>query len=159
MEPEAPGSAPNPLPVLPPLVFLLVALLLLGVALPRVRSIQARDIASEAFRDVSVLRSAASAYLLAHGDWPPGISAAEGPGPLAPYLPSGFSFRKERYEVSWKHWPLPGGLPPGGDSVSVVGVSLRTPSAAVSSGVVRALGAGIGRFTVGETTTIILEGL
>ncbi|MSR23354.1 MAG: hypothetical protein EXR92_07420 [Gemmatimonadetes bacterium] len=159
MDLETPPGPPRALPVLQALVVFLILSLLVGIAIPRVEQLQARRVASEAFLDMSSIRSAASAYLQARGEWPATIVADAGPGALAPYLPPGFSFRSEQYELSWEHWPLPVGLPPGGDSVSLIAVLVRTPLERVPRELLRVLGPGVGRFTLGETTTFILEGL
>lgn len=141
------------------LVVLLVGSALLGALLPRARQLQARRVASEVVDDVSVLRVAASAYHSDRGVWPPEIRGNEGRVRLAAYLPSGFSFQRDAYDLAWEHWALPDGLPPGGDSVSVVGVSIRTSVNGATAALSRALGPGVGRFTLGETTTFILDGL
>jgi hypothetical protein len=159
MDGEAPRPAPERNAVLELIVVLLIAAAFVGVLLPLARDIQARQVASAAFRDVNAVREAAYSYRLGHGTWPPEIGTEEGPGVLGPFLPPGFSFRGDGYHIRWEHWALPGGLPPGGDSVSVIGISIRTPIERIPRDLARVLGGGVGRLTLGETTTFILEGL
>jgi type II secretory pathway pseudopilin PulG len=141
------------------LVVLFVLLLLFSIAYPQIQGVRTREAGVAASGDFNTLASAARAYRDAQGDWPPDIPTAEGPGPLDRYLPPGFLFVRGGYEVAWERWVVPGGLPPGSDSTSVVAVTFASENRALPREIRRALGGKVPWFTVGDRSTFILDGL
>ncbi len=45
--------------------------------------------------------------------WPDDTNAGVVPPELVDMLPANFSFDRERYQLDWEHWILPGGMPVG----------------------------------------------
>jgi len=77
------------------------------------------------------------------------------PTGLVDMLPANFSFDRERYQLDWEHWILPGGMPDDPSVRGLIGISITTSA--------RALGIALmdlipthAKFELGETYTFIV---
>lgn len=140
------------------LTALLVTSVLARVGVPNYQNVQLRARAAEVAGDFEAVRHAAFLHLSEHYGWPaeepPGVT----PDGLVPYLPDGFTFEKERYQLDWEHWTLPDGLPGRPESGTLIGVTLTTGDATLARAVADLLG-NTPHYSVGGTYTFVIEGL
>jgi len=142
------------------LVELLVAVsivgILAGLAIPNMRNVTFRARATSVFGDLNTIRQATLDYNADLNSWPPNEASGDIPAGLVAYLPEGFSFQGDGYELDFENVTLPFGLP-GDPSVSrMVGAAVTATDDALSNAVAEVLG---GRIisSVGNTHTVVFD--
>lgn len=142
------------------LVELLVVVSILGIvaglAIPNMRTVITKTRATEIAADVDVVRVAvmqAHATTLA---WPEETGSGVVPPELAPFLPEGFTFQRNGYELDYERLPLPGGLPGDPSVTLLVGVAVTTESDELGNAFVELLGGSI-LFSAGNTHTVVID--
>jgi prepilin-type N-terminal cleavage/methylation domain-containing protein len=94
------------------LVELLVVVLIIGIiaaiAQPQLTSIIVKARAADAIADLQVVRVALYDYQAAQSSWPPDAAASVVPPGLVAYLPGGFDFTKDDWDLDFTNW---GGTP------------------------------------------------
>jgi prepilin-type N-terminal cleavage/methylation domain-containing protein len=142
------------------LIELLVVVGIVGIltalAIPNLRTVLVRAQATEVAADLEVVRVAALQYNANSMRWPPETSSGVVPPELVSYMPAGFSFQGNGYELDYERWDLPGGLPGDPATRTLIGVSVTTDSDALGHAVAQFLGGSI-LFSVGNTHTIIID--
>jgi len=118
-------------------IVLVLLSILLRLGLPAVQSMVTRARAAQAIGDLNVIREAAVAYHAANGTWPAEAGVATIPPGLAPYLPKGYSFTRNQYELDWQNWALPTGLPSNPQRLVLLGVSVVTTDAELGQAVLK----------------------
>jgi len=145
------------------LLELLVVVVVLGtlvrIALPNVQQVRVRGEAARVIGDLQAVQVAALNYHEEHRSWPADRGPGATPPELIPYLPQGFTFRREGYLLDWENWTIPDGLPRHPRSTVLVGVSVTTERPELGRAVVELLGPGTRRYTLNHTYTFIIEGL
>lgn len=128
------------------------------IAVPRYQQYTYKARAAAVLADIQAVRVAAYAYNADTNQWPPDVNRGIVPPELEPYLGTGFSFRKEHYNLDWDNWVLPDGSPSQPGTGTVVGISLTTQDEAFGAALVSLLGENTARATIGEHYTFILVG-
>jgi prepilin-type N-terminal cleavage/methylation domain-containing protein len=91
--------------------------ILAGVAIPNMRNVTYRARAAAVDGDLNVLRQATLDYNADRNGWPAEVASGVVPPELSAFLPEGFSFTGEGYELDFENITLPFGLP-GNPSVT-----------------------------------------
>jgi len=155
---ESPGRRRRPYSWVEFLALVLGLGVLAGVLVPRAQEARERNVAVQAVSDFDTLRRAAFDYVSAHGAWPADAGPGEVPPGLEPFLPTGFRFTTEEYELDWDHWRLPEGLPRHPEIRTLVGISLTTDLPRVAEALGRAQDATNGVwYGLGNRYTYVLE--
>jgi prepilin-type N-terminal cleavage/methylation domain-containing protein len=130
--------------------------ILAGLAIPNMRNMTFRARATSVAADIEVLRVATLNYNANAHAWPgeaaPGVIPAE----LTGYLPEGFSFSGNGYQLDFENLPVPLGLPGSPDVRLLIGASVTAPDDRLSNGIVELLGGSV-IFSVGNTHTVVIE--
>lgn len=130
--------------------------ILAGLAIPNMRTILLRARATELAGDMDVVRVATQSYQADHHAWPAEANAGEVPPELVPYLPDGYSFVRDGYNLDFENWSLPGGLPGDPNTHTLIGVSVVVTDDTLGNALVELLGSAI-IFSVGNTHTIVID--
>ncbi|HSR40841.1 MAG TPA: hypothetical protein VLL48_01685, partial [Longimicrobiales bacterium] len=83
--------------------------------------------------DLNVVKVAVLNYQGQNTTWPPDESAGQVPAGLEPYLPAGFTFTDEDYQLDYENWT--------GSSPGIVAVTLVTPDRELGLALLDMLGA------------------
>ena len=130
--------------------------ILAGLAIPNMRTIQFRARAAEVAGDIEVVRIAAVSY---NGDehmWPADVAPGVVPAELNGYLPDGFSFDANGYQLKFENFATPGGLPGYPSMSQLIGVSVTLDTDPLSNAVYELLGGGI-ISSAGRTHTFLID--
>jgi prepilin-type N-terminal cleavage/methylation domain-containing protein len=142
------------------LVELLVAAaivgILAGLAIPNLRTMIFRARAAEVAGDLEVVRVATVSYNADSHSWPGEVALGVIPMELDGYIPDGFSFSGNGFQLDFENWSLPGGLPGDPGTTTLVGVSVTTDTDELGNAVAEFLGGAI-VFSVGNTHTIVID--
>jgi type II secretory pathway pseudopilin PulG len=130
--------------------------ILAGLALPNLRTVLMRARATELAGDMDVVRVATLSYNAELLSWPSESAAGNVPAGLAPYLPDGFPFAREGYQLDFENWSIPGGLPGDPGTQRLIGVSVVVPDEALGNALLELLGDAI-VVSVGGTHTILID--
>ena len=88
--------------------------------------------------------------------WPAETSAGTVPPELVAYLPDGYSFDRDGYQIDFENWSLPGGLPGDPGTTTLIGVSVVVDDPLLGNALVELLGSAI-VFSVGNTHTVVID--
>jgi prepilin-type N-terminal cleavage/methylation domain-containing protein len=142
------------------LVELLVAAaivgILAGLAIPNLRTMIFRARAAEVAGDLEVVRVATVSYNANSHSWPAEVALGVIPTELDGYIPDGFSFSGNGFQLDFENWSLPGGLPGDPGTTTLVGVSVTTDTDELGNAVAEFLGGAI-VFSVGNTHTVVID--
>jgi type II secretory pathway pseudopilin PulG len=130
--------------------------ILAGLAIPNLRSMTFRARATEVAGDLEVVRVATVSY---NGDihaWPADAVQGALPPELANYLPDGFSFQGNGFELKYERFSLPGGLPGDPGTTQLIAVSVTVETQELSNAVVELLGGSL-VFSVGLKHTVVID--
>ena len=130
--------------------------ILAGLAIPNLRTVLVRARATEIAGDMDVVRTAVLSYNGDYHTWPSESAAGAIPGGLDEYLPDGYSFQRNGYQLDFENWSLPGGLPGDPGTHTLIGVSVVVEDPPLSNALVEFLGSAI-VFTVGTTHTVVID--
>lgn len=130
--------------------------ILAGLAIPNMRTILLRARATELAGDMEVVRVATQSYNGENHTWPGEASQGAVPPELVPYLPEGYSFSRDGYDLDYENWSLPGGLPGDPGTHTLIGVSVVVADPLLGNALVELLGKAI-IFSVGGTHTVVID--
>jgi prepilin-type N-terminal cleavage/methylation domain-containing protein len=130
--------------------------ILAGLAIPNMRNMTFRARATSVAGDLEALRVATLNYNANAHAWPAEVASGVVPAELADYLPEGFSFSGNGYELDFENVPVPLGLPGAPDVRLLIGASVTAPDDRLSNGIVELLGGSI-VFSVGNTHTVVID--
>ena len=99
------------------LVVVLIISIVAAIAQPQLTHIIVKARAADAVADIRVIRVAVYDYQADQQSWPPDAAAGEMPSGLDAYLPGGFDFVKDDWDLDFTNW---GGTP------YAIGVALVT---------------------------------
>lgn len=130
--------------------------ILAGLAIPNMRNVTFRARATSVFGDLNVLRQATLDYIADQNSWPPEEASGNVPAGLAPFLPDGFSFQGDGYELDFENLTLPLGLPGDPNVGRMVGASVAADTDELSNAIAEMFG---GRIiaSVGNTHTVVFD--
>jgi len=138
------------------LVVVAIVGILAGLAIPNMRTVLMRARATEVAADLDVVRVAAVQYNAESHFWPSETGSGVIPPELVAFMPGGFSFQGNGYELDYERWDLPGGLPGDPTTRTLIGVSVTAESDELSNAVAQFLGGSI-LFSVGNTHTVVID--
>lgn len=142
------------------LIELLMAVSIIGIiaglAIPNMRQMVFRARATEVAADLEVVRVATVSYNGTRHLWPPEAGPGEVPSELDGYLPEGFSFQGNGYELDFENWPLPGGLPGDPSTTQLIGITVTAAEDQLSNAIAELLGGSI-VVTVGNAHTVVID--
>ena len=142
------------------LIELLMAVSIIGIiaglAIPNMRQMVFRARATEVAADLEVVRVATVNYNGNVFQWPPEAGPGAIPPQLEGYLPEGFSFQGNGYELDFENWPLPGGLPGDPSTRQLIGITVTAAEDQLSNAIAELLGGSI-VFTVGNAHTVVID--
>jgi len=142
------------------LVELLVVAAIVGIltalAIPNMKTVLLRARATELVGDIEVVRVATQSYNGNHHTWPAETAAGAVPPELVDYLPDGYSFSRDGYDLDYENWSLPGGLPGDPGTQTLIGVSVVVSDLTLGNALVELLGNSI-LFSVGGTHTVVID--
>ena len=130
--------------------------ILAGLAIPNVQTMIYRARATDAASTMEVGRVAALNYQADLLAWPAETAAGVIPTGLGPYLPEGFTFSGDGYQLDFESWSLPGGLPGDPNTTMLIGVSVVADEDDLGNAIAALLGGAV-VFSVGNTHTIVID--
>lgn len=150
------GSSRHGFSLVEVMVVVVVMSIVTRIALPNVQEALLRARATEAMATLRVVEVAARQYNADTGTWPMESPPGEIPPELVAYVPDGFTFSFEEYQLDWERWSLPNGLPSDPDADEMVGVSLISDREDLGLAVAQILGSS-GWYVLGNHYTRIIE--
>lgn len=130
--------------------------ILAGLAIPNMANMTFRARATSVAADIEAIRVATVSYNANAHAWPGEAASGTVPPELVGYLPEGFSFQGNGYEIDFENIPLPLGLPSDPTVTQLIGASVTAPDDRLSNGITELLGGQI-IFSVGNTHTVVIE--
>jgi len=142
------------------LIELLVAVsivgILAGLAIPNMRNVTFRARATAVFGDLNTIRQATLDYNADQNSWPPNEASGTIPAGLVPYLPDGFSFAGDGYEMDFENLTLPLGLPGDPSVTRMVGAAVTAADDALANAIAEVLGGAV-ISSSGNTHTVVFD--
>lgn len=130
--------------------------ILAGLAIPNLRTMILRARAAEVVADFEVVKVATQNYHADNLTWPSEASLGSVPTGLDEFLPDGYSFVRDGYQLDYENWVLPSGLPGDPNASNLIGVSATVDDATLGNALVELLGSAI-VFSVSTTHTIVID--
>ena len=130
--------------------------ILAGLAIPNMRNMTFRARATTVLADLEVLRVATLSYNGDQHAWPDEVASGVVPPELVGFLPDGFSFQGNGYELDYENVPLITGLPGDPTASLLIGASVTSVDDRLSNGIVELLGGSV-VFSVGNTHTVVIS--
>jgi prepilin-type N-terminal cleavage/methylation domain-containing protein len=130
--------------------------ILAGLAIPNMRNMTFRARATSVAADIEAISVATVSYNANAHAWPSEAASGVVPPELVPYLPDGFTFQGNGYELDFENIPLPLGLPYDPNVSQLIGASVTAPDDRLSNGILELLG---GRVisSIGNTHTVVID--
>lgn len=138
------------------LVVVSIVGILTGLAIPNMRTVMMRARATEVAADLDVVRVAAVQYQADSLRWPADTGLGVVPPELVDYLPDGFTFQGDGYELEYDRLDVPGGLPGDPTTEAVIAVTVTTDAGDLGDAVAQFLGGSI-LFSSGNTHTVVID--
>ena len=139
------------------LTTLMVISVVVRLGIPNYHEVRLKAEAVQVAGDFNVVRHAAFEYMTDHNGWPQDFGAGQVPPELTSYLPPGFSFQRNRYQLDWENWAIPSGLPSHPELRAILGLSIVTEDRALGAALEGLLGSGRANFSLGPSYTFIVE--
>jgi len=129
--------------------------ILAGLAIPNLRSMTWRARATEVAADLEVVRVATVQYNGDRFTWPAEVGSGTVPPELNGYLPEGFSFQGNGYELDYERFS-PIVIPGDPGTTQLIAVAVTVEADELSNAVVELLGGSL-VFSVGNKHTVIID--
>ncbi len=130
--------------------------ILAGLAIPNLTGMRWRAAAVTVAADIEVVRVATNQYNADQSAWPAEVAAGVVPPELVGFLPEGFSFQGQGYELDFERLVFPGGLPGDPNTTQLIGAAVTADIDELSNAIVQLLGGTI-VFTVGRRHTVVID--
>lgn len=138
----------------------IIVLELLAIAanfsLPFCQTLSMRYKAAEIVREMAQVRTAAESSREQRGTWPAERAPGDTPPELAAYLPPGFEFSGDGYQLDWDHWTLAEGSAAGSSDDDLAAVTVITKDPRLAAMVARLTREGETRWTLSNRTTLVV---
>lgn len=129
--------------------------ILAGLAIPNLRNMTWRARATEVAGDIEVVRVATLQYNADLSSWPAESALGDIPSGLENFLPEGFSFQGNGFELDYER--LTPVVIPGNPTITqLIGVSVVIDADELSNGVIELLGGSI-LYSVGNKHTLAID--
>jgi prepilin-type N-terminal cleavage/methylation domain-containing protein len=138
------------------LVVVSIVGILTGLAIPNMKVVLVRARAAQVAGDMEVVRTAVHNYMAQRNVWPAEAPAGTVPTGLEEFLPAGYSFDRNGYQLDYENWDLPGGLPGDPSTHTLIGVSAVISDPSLGNALVELLGNAIVS-SVGNTHTVVID--
>ena len=133
---------------------MMIVSVLTRIAIPQMQEILTRARATEVRASFSVVEEAATRLSIENNPWPNDTDPGVIPPELIDKLPAGFSFERERYQLDWENWILPGGMPGDPSVRGLIGISITTSDRALGVALLDLIPSNA-KFELGETYTFV----
>lgn len=130
--------------------------ILVGLAIPNMRNMTFRARATSVAADLEVLRVATLNFNGSQHTWPAERPPGVVPPELIGYLPEGFSFDRNGYQIDYENLSFPTGLPGDPNTTQLIGASVTAVDDRLSNAIVELLGGSIVA-SVGNTHTVVID--
>jgi prepilin-type N-terminal cleavage/methylation domain-containing protein len=130
--------------------------ILAGLAIPNMRNMTFRARATTVAADLEVLRVATLNYNGDRHGWPSEVGPGIVPPGLSDFLPEGFSFDGNGYQIDFENLAFPGGLPGDPTTTRLIGAAVITADDRLSNAIAELLGGNIVA-SVGNTHTVVID--
>lgn len=130
--------------------------ILAGLAIPNMRNMTFRARATTVAADLEVLRVATLTYNGDQHRWPSEVGPGVVPPELNAFLPEGFSFDGNGYQIDYENLAFPGGLPGDPTTTQLIGAAVTSTDDRLSNAIVELLGGNIVA-SVGNTHTVVID--
>jgi len=130
--------------------------ILAGLAIPNLQTMLYHARATDAAADMEVGRVATLNYQADLLSWAAEAATGAIPTGLEAYLPEGFTFSGDGYQLDFASWSLPGGLPGDPNTTMLIGVSVVAAEDDLGSAIGEFLSGAI-VFSVGNTHTVVID--
>lgn len=129
--------------------------ILAGLAIPNLRNFQWRARAAEVAGDIDVVRVSTNQYNADQFAWPSEVGQGVVPTELNGFLPDGFSFQGDGYELDFERLS-PVVVPGDPNTTQLIAVAVVIDTDELSNAVVELLGGSI-LYSVGRKHTFIID--
>jgi type II secretory pathway pseudopilin PulG len=130
--------------------------ILAAVAIPNMRNMTFRARATTVAADLEVLRVATLNFNGDRHAWPADAAAGVVPTELNGFLPDGFSFDGNGYQIDFENLPFPGGLPGDPTTTRLIGASVTSTDDRLHNAIAELLGGNI-VWSLGNTHTVVID--
>lgn len=129
--------------------------ILAGLAIPNLRSMTFRARATSVAGDIEVVRISTAQYNGDMNAWPGEVSSGTVPPELNGFLPDGFSFQGDGFELDYERLS-PVVIPGDPTTNQLIGVAVTADTDELSNAIVELLGGAI-LFSVGRRHTFVID--
>lgn len=144
------------------LIELMLVVVIIGIlaqiAIPNMQAVRTKARAVDVMANIRVIENAAENYIGDEHTFPDDASTGQMPPGLGEYMPDGFSWSREDYELDWENISVPGGLPGDPSTSRIVGVAVVTDNDELASALTDLFGEN-NWFVYGNSYVRILERL
>ena len=126
-------------------------------SLPFCQTMTLRYKAAEIVRQMGQVRTAAESAREQRGVWPAERAPGDAPPELAAFLPPGFTFTYDDYNLDWDHWTLAEGSVAGVTDGDVAAITVIAKDPRLSAMVARLTREGETRWTLSNRTTLVIS--
>ena len=130
--------------------------ILTGIAIPNLRNMTFRARATEVAADVNVVRVATINFNADQNAWPADVASGVVPPELVPYIPDGFFFEGNGYELKYDNLDFPSGLPGDPSTRQLIAVSVEVETDELSNAILELLSSSI-IISVGRNHTFVID--
>lgn len=138
------------------LVTVAIVGILAGLAIPNMRNVTVRARATNVFGDIRAVRQATLDYNANATAWPADQPVGDIPPEIVPFLPDGFSFQGDGFELDFQNTTLPFGLPGDPNVSRLIGLAIVVSDPELSNAIVEILGGAIVSSS-GMTHTVVID--
>jgi Tfp pilus assembly major pilin PilA len=133
-----------------------VLAILANIGMPYYQNIALKMKAADIAREMQEVGVAAESSREKTGTWPDDRSTGIAPPELASFLPAGFTFARQDYQLDWEHWTLAESPSMDAAQDDFAGITVVTRDPRLAATVAAELREGEVRFTLGNRTTLVV---